>query len=99
LCVGPAVLETYLAQSFHGTTWFGMSLIAVLLSRDRTKPWTLALSATFAIALGFAAASDLLLFFVGIAPLFVVGIYLWIRRRANAVTAIATSLASSIAFL
>ncbi|HEV2217508.1 MAG TPA: hypothetical protein VGV88_08040 [Candidatus Dormibacteraeota bacterium] len=85
VAAGPIVVGTQVAQSYHGTTWFGCALLAAYLCAVismQTSRWTLvASSVAVALLAGFATGTDPLLLPSGDAPFaLTLGALWWLRK-------------------
>ncbi len=87
LAASPLVLSTQVAESYHGTTWFGTALLAAFLSWLLTnrsgRIATLAVATVVALLVGFATASDPLLGPTGDAPFVAALLLAWLARRKS----------------
>ncbi len=87
LAASPLVMSTQAAQSYHGTTWFGTSLLAAFLCwLFTTRPRQiarLAVALIVALLVGFATATDPLLGPTGDAPFAAVLLLMWVTRRKD----------------
>ncbi|TMG29252.1 MAG: hypothetical protein E6H97_03390 [Chloroflexi bacterium] len=85
IAAAPIALATQVAQSFHGTTWFGCALLAAylcaLLSSKMSRRALIAMSVLVALLAGFASATDPLLVPAGDAPFALTLIALWRLRK------------------
>ena len=100
LAASPLVLSTEVAQSYHGTTWFGAALLGAylcwLLSSKAGRLQTAAVALTVVALAGFATASDPLLGPTGDVPFVVAILLLWrARHRDVAGTKVVAGLASA----
>ena len=87
LAASPLVLSTQVADSYHGTTWFGTALLAAflcwLLTSRPGRIATLAVVLAVALLVGFATASDPLLGPTGDAPFVAALLLVWLARRKD----------------
>lgn len=87
LGASPLVLATELAQAYHGSTWFGMALLAAYSCWLVTGPHSLRrlvlVSLVTGLLVGFATASDPLLGPAGDAPFGVAMIVVWRARSGE----------------
>jgi hypothetical protein len=87
LAASPLVLSTEAADSYHGTTWFGIALLAAflcwLLTSRRGRMATVAVGSVVALLVGFATASDPLLGPTGDAPFAAALLLVWLVRRSE----------------
>jgi hypothetical protein len=87
LAASPLVLSTQVAESYHGTTWFGTALLAAflcwLLTSRPGRIATVAVAVVVAALVGFATASDPLLGPTGDAPFVAALLAVWLARRKN----------------
>lgn len=87
LATSPLVLSTQIADSYHGTTWFGTALLAAflcwLLTSRPGRIATLAVALVVALLVGFASASDPLLGPTGDAPFVAALLLVWLARRKD----------------
>jgi len=85
LAASPLVLSTQAADSYHGTTWFGIALLAAflcwLLTSRPGRMATVAVGLVVALLVGFATASDPLLGPTGDAPFAAALLLVWLVRR------------------
>ncbi|MFI5284111.1 MAG: hypothetical protein ACHQ0J_13425 [Candidatus Dormibacterales bacterium] len=85
LAASPLVLSTQAADSYHGTTWFGATLLAAflcwLLTGRPGRIATLAVTVVVALLIGFTTASDPLLGPTGDAPFAAALLLVWLVRR------------------
>jgi len=85
IAAAPIVVATQVAQSFHGTTWFGCALLATylcaLMSSKMSSRALIAMSVVVALFAGFATGTDPLLVPAGDAPFAVILIALWRLRK------------------
>ena len=85
IAAAPIVVATQVAQSYHGTTWFGCALLAAylcaLVSSNMSLRALIAMSAVVALLAGFATATDPLLVPAGDAPFALALIALWRWRK------------------
>ena len=84
IAAAPVTVATQMAQSFHGTTWFGCALLAaylcaVLVAR-MSRGGLVALSVLVALLAGFATGTDPLLVPAGDAPFALTLFALWRLR-------------------
>ena len=81
----PIVVATQVAQSYHGTTWFGCALLAAylcaLISSKMSRRGLIAMSVVVALLAGFATGTDPLLVPAGDAPFALTLIALWRLRK------------------
>ncbi len=87
LAASPLVLSTQVADSYHGTTWFGTALLAAflcwLLTSRPGRIATLAVALVVALLVGSATASDPLLGPTGDAPFVATLVLVWLARRKD----------------
>jgi hypothetical protein len=87
LAASPMVVATQVAQSYHGTTWFGCALLAAYLcalaSSKMSRRALITMSVVVALLAGFATGTDPLLVPAGDAPFVVTLIALWRLRRSE----------------
>jgi hypothetical protein len=85
LAASPLVLSTQAADSYHGTTWFGTTLLAAylcwLLTSRHGRIASLAAALVVVLLVGFTTASDPLLGPVGDAPFAAALLLVWLVRR------------------
>jgi len=85
IAAAPLAVETQVAQSFHGTTWFGCALLAAYLcavfSSKVSRGALVALSVVVALLAGFATGTDPLLVPAGDAPFALTIFALWRLRE------------------
>ena len=85
IAAAPIVVATQVAQSFHGTTWFGCALLAAylcaVLSAKASRRVLIAMSVLVALLAGFATGTDPLLAPAGDAPFALTLIALWCLRK------------------
>lgn len=100
IAASPLTLGTQLAQSYHGTTWLGATMLAaylcLVLTRRMSRVRLIAISIGVALVAGYATATDPLLVAAGDAPFALTLIALWRLHptepvvRAGAATAVGT---------
>jgi len=87
IAAAPIVVATQVAQSYHGTTWFGCALLAAylcaLISLKMSRGAVITMSVVVAVLAGFATGTDPLLVPAGDAPFALTLIALWLLRRAD----------------
>jgi len=88
IAAAPIAVATQVAQSYHGTTWFGCALLAAylcaLISSKMSRCALIAMSVAVAVLAGFATGTDPLLVPAGDAPFALTLLALW-RWRKNEV--------------
>ena len=88
IAAAPIVVATQVAQSFHGSTWFGCALLAAYLcaviSSKVSRRVLIAMAVLVALLAGFATGTDPLLAPAGDAPFALTLVALW-RLRKNEV--------------